>query len=290
MKKLLALLLSAASLLCVGAAAAGCDDGNTIYVQTNAFFAPFEYYDNGKIVGVDVEIMNKVGEKLGKKVVFQDGDFGAIIQLVHEGRTADAGAAGITITDERKELVDFSIPYYTAVQYVIWDPTVTTDIEVSKNTNDEDVVLWSELRGKVIGVQNDTTGDIYVNLEINAEGDDYDPEYTGQLQGSGASCNPYENAQMAVEAMYGGGTDSQRPACVVVDEMPATYLTNNMKDRELMCAPLYYTESQATEEEYAICVTPGNTELLNAINEVLEEMLKNGEIDKLVSQHLGLGE
>ena len=155
--------------------------------------------------------MNKVGEKLGKKVVFQDGDFGAIIQLVHEGRTADAGAAGITITDERKELVDFSIPYYTAVQYVIWDPTVTTDIEVSKNTNDKDVVLWSELRGKVIGVQNDTTGDIYVNLEINAEGDDYDPEYTGQLQGSGASCNPYENAQMAVEAMYGGGTDSQRP-------------------------------------------------------------------------------
>lgn len=86
---------------------------------------------------------------------------------------------------------------------------------------------------------------------------------------------------MAVEAMYGGGTDSQRPACVVVDEMPATYLTNNMKDRELMCAPLYYTESQATEEEYAICVTPGNTELLNAINEVLEEMLKTVKLTSL---------
>lgn len=286
MKKLLTLLLSVVSVFTFGAVAAGCDDGNTIYVQTNAFFAPFEYYDGGEIVGVDVDIMNKVGEKMGKKVVFTDGDFGAIIQLVHEGKTADAGAAGITITDERKEMVDFSIPYYTAVQYVIWD-AADTSIEVSKNSDNEDVVLWSELQGKVIGVQSDTTGDIYVNLEINAEGEDYDPEYTGALQGSGATCRPYDNAQMAVEAMYGGGTADQTPTCVVVDEMPATYLTENM-NRDLRCAPLYYDAETATEEQYAICVTPGNTELLNAINEVLEEMLESGEIDRLVSEHLGL--
>ena len=288
MKKLLAIVLSAASLFCFGAFAAGCDDGSTIYVQTNAFFAPFEYYDGDKIVGVDVDIMNKVGEKMGRKVVFTNGDFGAIIQLVHEGKTADVGAAGITITDERKEMVEFSIPYYTAVQYVIWD-AADTSIEVSKNTDGEDVVLWSELQGKVIGVQSDTTGDIYVNLEI--DGDDSDPEnvYTGVLQGSGAVCKPYDNAQMAVEAMYGGGTADQIPSCVVVDEMPATYLTENMEGRNLRCAPLYYDAEKATEEEYAICVTPGKTEILDAINEVLEEMLASGEIKRLVSEHLGLG-
>ncbi len=289
MKKLLAIVLSAASLFCFGAFAAGCDDGSTIYVQTNAFFAPFEYYDDtGKIVGVDVDIMNRVGEKMGRKVKFTNGDFGQIIQLVHEGKTADVGAAGITITDERKEMVEFSIPYYTAVQYVIWD-AADTSIEVSKNTDGEDVVLWSELQGKVIGVQTDTTGNIYVNLEINALGDDHDDTYEGALEGSGAICRPYPNAQLAVEAMYAGGTDTQIPTCVVVDEMPATYLSENMVGRNLRCAPLYYDAETATEEQYAICVTPGKTEILDAINEVLEEMLASGEIDRLVSEHLGLG-
>lgn len=289
MKKLLAVLLSVASLFCVGVFAAGCDDGSTIYVQTNAFFAPFEYYDGDKIVGVDVDIMNKVGKKMNKKVVFTNGDFGAIIQLVHEGKTADVGAAGITITSEREEMVDFSIPYYTAVQYVIWD-AADTSIEVTKNTENEDVVLWSELWGKVIGVQSDTTGDIYVNLEI--EGDDSDPDniYQGALQGSGAVCKPYDNAQMAVEAMFGGGTAAQVPTCVVVDEMPATYLTENMQGHNLRCAPLYYDAETATEEQYAICVTPGKTELLKTINEVLEEMLESNEIDRLVSAHLGLSQ
>ena len=120
MKKVLGLLLALASLFCVGTAAVACAN-DTIIVQTNAYFAPFEYYDGTEIVGVDVDIMNKVGEKMGKKVEFRDGDFAIIIDTVRQGRTADAGAAGITITPAREELVDFSIPYYTSVQYVIWD-------------------------------------------------------------------------------------------------------------------------------------------------------------------------
>ena len=77
--------------------------------------------------------------------------------------------------------------------------------------------------------------------------------------------------------------------CVVVDELPATFLTENTRNHSLKCAALYYNPSEATQEQYAICVTPGKDDLLNAINEVLEEMIANKEIDALVSKHLGLG-
>lgn len=277
MKKFLGVLLSAAALFSA-ASFAGCAN-DAIIVQTNAFFAPFEYYEDSEIVGVDVDIMNRVGERLGRDVVFQDGDFSVIIDVVSQGRTADVGAAGITITPSRQEKVDFSIPYYTSVQYVIWDtanPDFTTQKAADGTT---DIVLWSQLGGKDIGVQLDTTGNLYVEGEING-----DEGYDGVLVGTGAECHSYDNAQMAIEAMYG----SDALDCVVVDELPATFLTENTKNHSLKCAALYYDSSTATQEQYAICVTPGNTELLDAINAVLTEMLENDEIEKLVSQHLGL--
>ena len=111
MKKLFTLLLSAIL-------TAGCVFGLTacgedaIYVDTNAFFAPFEYYDGTEIKGVDVDIMNQVGAKLNKKVVIENTDFDVIIDNVASGKKYDCGAAGITITDARKEKVDFSKPYF----------------------------------------------------------------------------------------------------------------------------------------------------------------------------------
>ena len=99
MKKILSLILALTMLLGATFVLSSCDllgggkDGD-INVQTNAYFAPFEYYDGSKIVGVDVEIMEKVGEKLNKNIVWQDGDFGIIIDTVKEGKLADCGAAG----------------------------------------------------------------------------------------------------------------------------------------------------------------------------------------------------
>ena len=89
-------------------------------VETNAFFAPFEFYENRKIVGVDVEIVNRVAEKLGAKIQIKNVEFDVIIDNVANGVIADAGVAGLTITPARAEKVDFSIPYYTSVQYVIF--------------------------------------------------------------------------------------------------------------------------------------------------------------------------
>ncbi len=246
-----------------------CLGEDTIYVDTNAFFAPFEYYEGTEIQGVDVDIMNKVGEKLGKKVKFENTDFEVIIDNVASGKKYDCGAAGITITPERAEKVDFSNPYYTSVQYVIYKAD-DTSFEVNTATDGTSCVYWSELMGKKIGVQRDTTGHLFVDYEIEE----------GELVGTTGECTPYDNAQLAVDAIGANHID-----VVVVDELPAQYICN--ANDSYVCQALYYDADTATEEQYAICVTKGNKELLDAINAVLAELGEEG-INALVSKHLGL--
>ena len=247
---------------------------DTIYVDTNAYFAPFEYYQGTEIVGVDVDIMNKVGEKLGKKVKFVNTDFDVIIDNVASGKQYDCGAAGITITEARAQKVDFSNPYYTSVQYVIYDPAQTT-FESRTADNGTACVFWSDLMNKDLGVQRDTTGNIYADIEINGDG----PDYPGELAGTNGELLPFDSAEVAVAAL-GIQVD-----VVIVDELPAQYIVN--KNSNLVCKALYYDAATATEEQYAIAVTKGNKELLDAINAVLAELGEDG-INALVKKHLGL--
>lgn len=286
MKKILSLALVFIMLVaCLGMLASCGKD--KIIVNTNAYFAPFEYYDGTEIVGVDVEIMNKVGEKLGKEVVFENTEFAVIIDNVKAGEVCDAGAAGITITDQRKEKVDFSIPYYTSVQYVIFDKA-NADV-VTKTANGNEYIVWEALAGMTLGTQTDTTGWIYTDGEINATADN-DYGYDGVLYGTNTELLNFDNAQLAADAI-GKSVD-----VVIIDELPAKYIVDNYS--QYKCVPLYYSgetdaDDAPVEEQYAICVTKGNTELLDAINAVLEEMLvkdANGqtEIEKLVMKHMGL--
>lgn len=272
MKKLLQACLTGILSLVSVFAFGSCSKDDTIYVDTNAFFAPFEYYEGKEIKGVDVDIMNKVGEKLNKKVQFENTDFDVIIDNVQSGKKYDCGAAGITITASRAEKVDFSNPYYTSVQYVIYKSS-DTSFTVEEATDGTSCVYWSDLMNKKIGVQRDTTGDIYVNGEM---------EEGGVLYGTNGSCDPFDNAQLAVDAM-----NANRIDVVVVDELPAQYICN--ANSGYVCKALYYDADTATEEQYAICVTKGNTELLNAINEVLADLGTDG-INALVAKHLGLSD
>ena len=289
MKKIISILLALAMMACGLTMLASCGDGNKIIVQTNAFFAPFEYYEGTEIKGVDVEIMNLVGEKMGKKVEFVNVEFSAIIDNVKAGEVCDAGAAGITITDERKEKVDFSIPYYTSVQYVIFkanDSGIAT-----KTVNGVEYVVWEALAGKKVGTQTDTTGWIYTDGEINATADN-DYGYDGVLYGTNTELKTYDTAQLAADAITANAIDA-----VIIDELPAQYIVSK-SNNSFKCLPLYYSgetdaEDAPVEEKYAICVTKGNTELLDAINAVLTDLMKkdeNGktEIDKLVMKHMGL--
>ena len=288
MKKIITLILALTMLLGATLTLASCNlagENDKIYVQTNAYFAPFEYYDGSDIVGVDVEIMEKVGDKMGKDIVWQDGDFGIIIDTVAAGDLADCGAAGLTITDERKDKVDFSTPYYTSIQYVI----LPADSDIATKTDgDTTYIVWEALAGKTIATQTDTTGWIYTDGEINAT-EDNDYGYAGVLYGTGTKHEAMDSADVAVAAL-GLTVDA-----VIVDQLPAEYLVSN-STKGFKCYPLYYSDPEgdfAVEEQYAIAVTKGNTELLDAINSVLAELLvedANGqtEIEKMVMAHMGM--
>ncbi len=288
MKRLISIVLALTMLACGCVFFSSCSDKNKIIVQTNAFFAPFEYYEGTEIKGVDVEIMAKVGEKMGKKIEFVNVEFSAIIDNVKDGKVCDAGAAGITITDERKEKVDFSTPYYTSIQYVIFKADDTSI--ATKTVNGVEYIVWEALKDKKLGTQTDTTGWIYTDGEINAT-EDNDYGYAGVLYGSNTTNTNFDSAQLAADAMGANQIDA-----VIIDELPAKYIVS--KNSGYKCLPLYYSgetdaEDAPVEEQYAICVTKGNEELLKAINDVLAEMMVKDadgktQIEKLVMKHMGL--
>ena len=276
MKKLLSIALA----VCMAAgclfAFASCKKEETLTVYTEAGFAPFEYVKDGKIVGVDVEIMEKVGKKLGKKVVFENVAFDSIVDAVSAGKLTNVGAAGISITAARKEKVDFSNEYYEAKLYVIYPAAEAATYE-SNTTDSVTGVYWDSLKGTKIAVQNGTTADLFLGDELG-EG--------GTLEGSNAAKVGFDALATAVEDVT-KGTDSN---VLIIDELPAKKLIEGKSN--LKCAPLYYkggegeNDSPATDK-YAICVTKGQTELLKAINEVLAELGKEG-IEALVQKHLGV--
>lgn len=274
-KKFVLVFLTLALGLCVVLSFVGCNSDDTIVVYTEAGFAPFEYISGGKIIGVDVDIMNLVGEKLGKKVVFENVSFDVIVDAVSSGKLCNVGAAGISVTDARKEKVDFSNEYYTAKLYVIYKVAEESNY-VSDTTDGVQGIYWDSLAGKKIAVQSGTTADLFLGDEL-AEG--------GVLDGSNASPVFFDALETAVADVSLGNSD-----VLIIDELPAQKLVENKAN--LKCVPLYYKGGEGEADEpaidvYAICVTKGQTELLNAINAVLEELGQEG-IEALVQQHLGV--
>ncbi len=245
-------------------------------VETNAFFAPFEYYENRQIVGVDVDIINKVAEKLNARIDIKNVEFDLIIDNVASGVIADAGAAGLTITPARAEKVDFSIPYYTSVQYVIFDKDRAPETR-------GDHIVWEALAGKTLGSQMGSTGYLFMSDEAE----------TGVLHGTGTTVKGFDSHQLTADAIGAHIIDY-----AIADQLAADFIVE--KNPNLAAMPLYYQganieEDYPVEESYAIAVNKQLPELLNAFNEVLTEMLQpdeNGktEIDKLILKYMGLAQ
>ena len=119
MKKFLSLILAVLMVATGMIAFASCaKEENVLVMATNAAFPPYEYVEGGEFVGIDVEIANAIANKLGMKLEIKDVDFGAIIGGVQSGKF-DMGMAGMTVTDERLESVNFSTSYATGIQVVI---------------------------------------------------------------------------------------------------------------------------------------------------------------------------
>ena len=150
MKKLMVALMGAAIL-------AGCakNDSDTIKMITEATFPPYEFLRGQEIVGIDAEICKAVADKLGKKFSAETVDFDSVIPAVISGK-ADLAAAGITVTEDRKKNVDFSVPYVKTGIVVIYkksNPFTSVD----------------QLKGKRIGVQGGTTSETFVLEQLKQE-------------------------------------------------------------------------------------------------------------------------
>ena len=153
-KKMIPLLLSAAMLLTLLAACGssgktleGIQKKGSLVVATSPDFPPFEYLEDGKVVGIEVDILNAIGEKLGFAIEIQQMDFDSVVPGVQAGKF-DLGASGITATEERKKNVDFTDAYFLASQAIVV-------------TNDSDIASKADLEGKKISVQTGTTAEDY---------------------------------------------------------------------------------------------------------------------------------
>lgn len=160
------------------------EDG-VLKVGTSADFAPFEYVENGEITGIDVDIIKAVGEKMGLDVQVQDMNFKAILASLGSGKI-DAGVAAISVTEERKQSVDFSDPYAQTILKIM----------VAK---DSDIKGPEDLEGKKIGAQLGTTGEAYAK-------DDFGEE----------NVQSFDKYYAAVQALANGKVDA-----VIMDAAPA---------------------------------------------------------------------
>ena len=271
MKKLIALLL--AGVMCVSMAACGAKEepaaapaeteasaeeaeapaedaaevttvtDGVLTMGTNATFPPYEYYDGDDVVGIDAEIAAKLAEKLGMKLEIVVMDFSSIITAVQTGKI-DVGVAGMTVTEERLQNVDFTTSYATGVQVVIVK-------------EDSDIATVDDLDGKLIGVQEGTTGHIYCS-------DDYGEE----------NVIAYNNGATAVQALQQGKVD-----CVVIDKQPALSFVEANEGLKIL-------DTEYVVEDYAIAVSKDNTALKDALNAALEEMIADGTVQEILDQYI----
>lgn len=221
------------------------EDAKTITVATHATFPPYEFYEDGKIVGIDIDIMQAICDKLSYNMEVVDMEFGSIITAVASGK-ADVGAAGITVTEDRAKSVNFTTSYATAIQSVILpEGSAITSLE---DLHGEDIK---------IGVQQDTTGDIYGT-------DDFGEEHILRFN-KGAD---------AVQALIAGKCDA-----VIIDNEPAKVFVS--KNKGLTILPSAYTE-----EEYSYEISYDQQELYDEINGALEELLDDGTVQGIVDQYI----
>ena len=246
MKKIFAVMLAIA-LLCASAACA-----ETLKMGSSIDFAPYEYYDDvtGDIVGIDVEIAYAVCDKLGVDLEIVDMQFDSIIAAVVSGKV-DFGMSGFTVTEERKQNVDFSTTYTTAKQSVI----VPVDSAIA--TVDDLFDAEAEYR---IGVQIGTTGDLYITDDVEANGLKH-------------SIERFNKAPDAIVALNSGKVD-----CVIIDDQVAIAFVKNNEGLKLL-------DTAYAFEEYAICFAK-ESPLYAPFNEALEALIADGTVQSIIDKYI----
>ena len=251
MKKLFAVLLSAMLLLAMAACGEqpqtpdDTQEPAVLHMATEGTFPPYEYYDNGQLVGIDIEVAGAIAEKLGMTLETTDIAFDSIIPGVQAGKY-DIGMAGVTVSEERLQQVNFSDSYATGVQVVI----------VKEGGK---VQSLDDMADAIIGTQSGTTGFIYASGDF---GDDHVKSFTKTTD--------------AVEALKNGQVD-----CVLLDNAPAEALVDANPD-----AGLSILETAYTVEDYAIAINKENTDLQAKINAALAELVADGTLQSIIDKYI----
>ncbi len=225
-------------------------EAGKLHMSTNAAFPPYEMIkDDGTFEGIDVEVAQAIADKLGLELVVDDMDFDAALLAAQNGQS-DMVMAGVTVTDERKAVMDFSESYATGVQVVI----VKEDSPIQ--------TVDDLANADMIGCQEATTGYIYCSdtPENGGYGEDH--------------VTAYASGALAVQALVNGQVDA-----VVIDNAPA---------QEFVAANpgLKILDTEFAVEDYAIGVKKGNTALLDAINGALTELIDNGTVQSIVDKYI----
>ena len=212
-------------------------------MATNATFPPYEYYEGNEIIGIDVDIADAIAKKLGLELKIEDMEFNSIIIAVTQGK-ADIGLAGMTVMEERLDAVNFSDSYATGIQAII----------VAK---DSDIQGVDDLKGKKIGVQLMTTGDIYAT-------DDFGKE----------NVEAYNKGADAVMALKQGKVDA-----VIIDNQPTLAFVRETEGLKVL-------DTQYKVEDYAAALSKDNEGLLTAVNGALAELEQDGTLQSIIEKYI----
>ena len=219
-------------------------------VGTDAAYAPFESQnEKAEIVGFDIDVVKAVAQKAGIEVKFVNTPWEGIFNTLQQG-DRDFLVSAITITDERKQSMDFTSPYFDAVQLI----AVKTNSKVSK---------FYDLKKLKVGVQTGTTGD----------------EVVTKLQGKNSpNIKRFESTPIALKELEAGGID----AVVADNGVIINYVTNNPTAKFKSV-----TDKAFQPEQYGLAVKKGNSELLGKLNKGLAEIKSDGTYDQLYTKYFG---
>ena len=238
MKKLVLLFMTFLSLISFGKV-------EKLYVGTNAEFYPFEYLEDGRIVGFDAELIEAIGKKLNKEIIWKNMAFDGLLPAL-QSKKIDVIIAGMTATPERKKFVNFSDPYFVSNQMII----VNTDDKKSK-----DITSYETLPNHSVGVVLGYTGDVAVSKLENID------------------VQRFNGASEAIMSLI-----SKKVQAVVIDSEPAKNYVKNNKGLKLISTDI-------AKEEYSIAVSKENKKLAEDINSAYKELVNDGTFEKLITKY-----
>lgn len=242
-------LLLAGTLAACGGSAEQSDGGlqDTYVVATDTSFVPFEFMEDGEYVGFDIDIVNEIADRTGFEIELETTNFDGIIPGLQTG-TFDIAIAGITITEDRAEVVNFTSPYYKS------------GLRIGVPVDDTSITGVEDLEGLTIATRLGSTSADYIENNIE-----------------GATANTYEQLDQAYLSVEGGGSDA-----VLYDAPNVEYYIQTTGDDSLKIVG-----ELLEAQDYGIAVSQGNEELLAAMNEALAGMIEDGTYAEIYEKWFG---